>query len=74
MTGLATKKEEWISFAEAWQIATENAIEVKERTFRLWVEENKYGIVAGKFGGQVVVERKSVPKVVPFKKSRKKKK
>ncbi len=58
-------KDEWITIGEA---VRRLPVRVAKSTVRRWLEEGKYGIVAGKFAGRVVVRADTLPKILdnPF--------
>jgi excisionase family DNA binding protein len=57
----AEKKSEWITVAQA---ADRLPIPVSRSTVRRWIEEGKHGIVAGRFGGRLVVRADTLPGIV----------
>ena len=56
----ADKKEEWITIAQAVE---RMPITVSKSTVRRWIEEGKHGIVAGKFGGRLVIRADTLPDI-----------
>ncbi len=56
----AVKKEEWLTIAQAVE---RMPIPVSKSTVRRWIEEGKYGIVAGKFGGRLVIRADTLPDI-----------
>jgi hypothetical protein len=56
---------EWITIAEA---VRRLPVRVAKSTVRRWCEEGKYGIIAGRFAGRVVVRADTLPDVLdePF--------
>ena len=61
----ACTNEEWITISEA---VKRLPVPVAKSTVRRWVEEGKYGIVAGRFAGRVVIRSDSLPEILedPF--------
>ena len=59
-------KDEWISIGE---VVRRLPVRVAKSTVRRWLEEGKYGLVAGKFAGRVVVRADTLPEILdnPFK-------
>lgn len=55
-----TKTEKWITIAEAVE---RMPIPVSKSTVRRWIEEGKHGIVAGKFGGRLVIRADTLPEI-----------
>ena len=60
MNTTAVKKEEWLTIAQAVE---RMPIPVSKSTVRRWIEEGKYGIVAGKFGGRLVIRADTLPDI-----------
>ena len=60
MNNPAANKEEWITIAQAVE---RMPITVSKSTVRRWIEEGKHGIVAGKFGGRLVIRADTLPAV-----------
>jgi len=56
----AVTKEEWLTIAQAVE---RMPIPVSKSTVRRWIEEGKYGIVAGKFGGRLVIRADTLPDI-----------
>jgi len=56
----AVKKEQWITIAQAVE---RMPIPVSKSTVRRWIEEGKYGIIAGKFGGRLVIRADTLPDI-----------
>ncbi len=54
---------DWVFVKEAWRMLPAG-IRISLSGFRLWVNENKYGIVTGEFGGRTVVRVDTIPKVI----------
>ena len=56
---------EWITISEA---VKRMPVRVAKSTIRRWCEEGKYGIVAGRFAGRVVIRSDSLPAILddPF--------
>ena len=59
----AVKKEEWLTIAQAVE---RMPIPVSKSTVRRWIEEGKYGIVAGKFGGRLVIRADTLPDIKEY--------
>ncbi|HUU30117.1 MAG TPA: hypothetical protein VM123_20120 [archaeon] len=60
MSSGGSNKAQWITIAQA---VDRVPIPVSKSTIRRWIEEGKYGIVAGRFGGRVVVRADSLPQI-----------
>jgi hypothetical protein len=56
---------EWITISQA---VKRLPVRVAKSTVRRWIEEGKYGIVAGKFAGRVVIRSDTLPEILddPF--------
>jgi|GEM_PF-3943808 hypothetical protein len=63
MNTAAVKKEEWLTIAQAVE---RMPIPVSKSTVRRWIEEGKYGIVAGKFGGRLVIRADTLPDIKEY--------
>jgi len=50
----------WVTIAEAVECLP---ITVSPSTIRRWIDEDKYGIVGGKFAGRLVVRLDSLPQI-----------
>ncbi|MFH1070061.1 MAG: hypothetical protein V1794_10630 [Candidatus Glassbacteria bacterium] len=61
MSGSVRKDAEWITIAES---VARLPVPVSKSTVRRWIEEGKHGIVAGRFGGRVVVRADTLPGIV----------
>ena len=61
MNTVAPKKAQWITIAQAVE---RMPIPVSKSTVRRWIEEGKHGLVAGKFGGRVVLRADSLPEII----------
>lgn len=65
MDRTSSSNEEWITISEA---VKRLPVPVAKSTVRRWVEEGKYGIVAGRFAGRVVIRSDTLPEILeePF--------
>ena len=56
---------EWITISQA---VKRLPVRVAKSTVRRWIEEGKYGIIAGKFAGRVVIRADTLPEILdnPF--------
>ncbi|MBW7996124.1 MAG: helix-turn-helix domain-containing protein [Candidatus Glassbacteria bacterium] len=56
---------EWITISEA---VKRLPVRVSKSAVRRWIEEGKYGIVAGRFAGRVVIRSDTLPEILeePF--------
>ncbi len=61
MSNAMQEQEQWITIAEA---AERSPVTVAKSTIRRWIEEGKYGIIAGRFGGRVVIRADTLPGIV----------
>jgi len=61
MSGSVRKDAEWITITESVE---RMPVPVSKSTVRRWIEEGKHGIVAGRFGGRVVVRADTLPGIV----------
>jgi hypothetical protein len=60
MDSRETNNSEWLTIAQA---VARVPIPVSKSTIRRWIDEGKYNIVAGRFGGRVVVRADSLPQI-----------
>lgn len=60
MNTRTAKREEWLTIAQAVE---RMPIPVSKSTVRRWIEEGKYGILAGKFGGRLVIRADTLPDI-----------
>jgi len=58
MDSRETNHVEWLTIAQAVERVP---IPVSKSTIRRWIDEGKYTIVAGRFGGRVVVRADTLP-------------
>ena len=65
MHGASSDSQEWITISEA---VRRLPVRVAKSTVRRWIEEGKYGVVAGKFAGRVVIRADTLPEILeePF--------
>jgi len=61
MSSSKENKTEWITIADAVE---RMPIPVSKSTVRRWIDEGKHGIVAGRFGGRLVIRADSLPQIV----------
>ena len=60
MSTTRVKSEEWITIAQAVE---RMPITVSKSTVRRWIEEGKHGIIAGRFGGRLVIRADTLPAI-----------
>jgi hypothetical protein len=60
MNSRGKQQWKWITISEAVDCLP---ITVAPSTIRRWIEEEKYGIVGGKFAGRLVVRSDSLPRI-----------
>ena len=61
MIVMERKTVEWITIADC---VDRLPVPVSKSTVRRWIEEGKHGIVAGRFGGRVVVRADTLPGII----------